>query len=192
MNAVLNYRNLPVKRKLYLIIMGTVCTALMLTCAAVLIYVNVVLHQTMEKDLGILTEIFASNSTAALTFDDPRAAQELLAGLKARRSIEFAAVYSANGKVFASYSRDTQQPESTHPLLPSSTGSLGKNRLKVSKHILVGEQSIGTICFESDLGELHAQLKQSATAILTILFAAALVALVLASRLQRTISGPIR
>src|SRR5258708_6504140 len=145
MNAVLNYRNLPVKRKLNLIIMGTVCTALMLTCAAVLIYVNLVLHQTMENDLEILAEIFASNSTAALTFDDPRAARELLAGLKARRSIEFAAIYSANGKVFASYSRDNQQRESTPPLLPASTGWFGKSRLKVFKHILVEGQSIGMI-----------------------------------------------
>ena len=35
MNAVLHYRNLPVKRKLYLIIMGIVGAALTLACAAV-------------------------------------------------------------------------------------------------------------------------------------------------------------
>ena len=98
MKAVLKYRNLPVKRKLHLIIMGTVCPALLIACAAVLIYVNVVLHKTLEDDLGILAEIFASNSTAALTFDDSKAAGELLSGLKARRSIEFAAIYSSNGK----------------------------------------------------------------------------------------------
>ena len=91
MTAPLSFRNLPVRRKLHLIIMGTVCTALLLACAAVLVYDRVVLYHAVENDLGILAEILASNSAAALTFDDPKAARELLAGLKARRSIEAAA-----------------------------------------------------------------------------------------------------
>ena len=36
--ALPSYRNLPVKLKLHLIIMGTVCTALLLACVAVLVY----------------------------------------------------------------------------------------------------------------------------------------------------------
>ena len=191
MKAVPRYRNLPVKVKLHLIIMGTVCTALLLACVPVLVYDHVVLYQTTENDLGILAEIFATNSTAALTFDDPKAAQELLAGLKARRSIESAVIYSANGKVFASYRRENQ-PGETPPPGVGNTRHVEGNRLKLLKRILVGDQSIGTIYFESDLGEVQAQLKQSAAVILTILLAAALLALGLASRLQRAISEPIR
>ena len=179
MRALPRYRNLPVKLKLHLIIMGTVSTALLLAFAAVLVYDHVVLYETAEKDLGILTEICATNATAALTFDDPRAAQELLAGLKARRSIESAAIYSAGGKVFASYSRPNPRRAAGHSL-------------KLSKPIMVGDQSIGTIYIESDLGEVRAQLKQSAAVILAILLAAALLAMGLASRLQRAISEPIR
>jgi two-component system sensor histidine kinase/response regulator len=190
--AALKYRNLSVKRKLYLIIMGTVCIALMLACAGVLIYVNVVLHQTMVNDLGILAEIFASNSTAALTFDDPAAVRELLSGLRARRSIEFAAIYSADGKVFAVYSRDHRQRESPLPGVQKDAVRFEGNRLTLFKHILVSGRPIGAIYFESDLGEIHAQIKQSAEVILTVLLAAALLALGLASRLQRTISEPIR
>ena len=192
MKAVLKYQNLPVNRKLHLIIMGTVCTALMLACAAVLIYFHAVLHKTMENDLAILTEIFASNTSAALTFDDPRAAQELLSGLKARRSIVFAAIYSANAKVFATYSRDQKRRESLLPRLQTSSRWFESGRLQVYKHIMVGGQSIGTIYLESDPGEVHARLKQSAVVILTILLAAASLALGLASRLQRAISEPIR
>jgi signal transduction histidine kinase/DNA-binding response OmpR family regulator len=188
--AIPEYRNLPVKLKLHLIIMGTVCTALLLACAAVLVYDHVVLYTTAENDLGILAEIFASNSAAALTFDDPRAARELLAGLKARRSIESAVIYSANGNVFASYRRENQQGQSTLPSVENIRP--GGNRLRLSKRILAGDQSIGSICFESDLGEVRAQLRKSAAVILTILLAAALLAMLLASRLQRAISEPIR
>jgi two-component system, sensor histidine kinase and response regulator len=189
--AAPRYRNLPVKVKLHLIIMGTVCIALLLACAAVLVYERVVLYKTMENDLGILAEIFASNSSAALTFDDPKAAQELLSGLKARRSIESAVIYSASGNVFASYRREIQPGESSLPRVGDTTLGEGK-RLKLSKRILVGDQSIGSIYFESDLGEVRAQLRQSAAVILSIVLAAALLALGLASRLQSAISDPIR
>jgi two-component system sensor histidine kinase/response regulator len=189
--AIPHYRNLPVKLKLHLIIMGTVCTALLLACVAGLVYDHVVLYATAENDLGILAEIFASNSAAALTFDDPKSARELLAGLKARRSIESAVIYSATGKVFASYSRENQQRESALPSVENIRPAEG-SRLKLSKPIMVGDQSIGSIYFESDLGEVRAQLRQSAGVILTILLAAALLAMGLASRLQRAITEPIR
>jgi signal transduction histidine kinase/DNA-binding response OmpR family regulator len=179
-----------VKLKLHLIIMGTVCTALLLACAAVLVYDHVVLYETAKNDLGILAEIFATNATAALTFDDPKAAQELLTGLKARHSIDSAVIYSASGEVFASYSRQNRQGESPFPTAGNMRS--GGDRLKLSKRILVGDQSIGSIYFESDLGEVRAQLKQSAAVILTILLAAAFLAIGLASRLQRAISEPIR
>jgi signal transduction histidine kinase/DNA-binding response OmpR family regulator len=188
--AIPQYRNLPVKLKLHLIIMGTVCIALLLACVAVLVYDHVVLYATAENDLGILAEIFASNSAAALTFDDPKAARELLAGLKARRSIESAVIYSASGKVFASYSRENQQSDSAIPSVENIRA--GGGRLKLSKRIMVGDQSIGSIYFESDLGEVRAQLRRSVAVILTILLAAALLAMGLASRLQRAISEPIR
>jgi signal transduction histidine kinase/CheY-like chemotaxis protein len=190
--AIPEYRNLPVKLKLHLIIMGTVCIALLLACVAVLLYDHMVLYETAENDLGILTEIFAANTSAALTFDDPRTAKELLSGLKARRSVEFAVIYSADGTVFASYNRDNQPHESTLPRTGMHPRRFAGNRLTLVKPILAGGQSIGTISLQSDLGEARAQLRQSAAVILTILLAAALLAMGLASRLQRAISEPIR
>ena len=52
-------------------------------------------------------------------------------------------------------------------------------------------QRIGTVCLESDLGELKARLQRFAGMVLAILFGAALLALVISSRLQRVISEPI-
>jgi len=192
MKPVLKYRNLSVKRRLYLIIMGTVCAALLPACIAVLMYDHFVFYKTMENDLGILAEIFASNGAAALTFDDAKAAQELLSGLKAKRSIESAVIYSANGKVFASHSRDHRQVDSPPPHLQSTAIWFESNRLKIWKPILVGGQPAGAIFFASDLKEMRTQLNQSAGVILTILLAAGLLALGLAARLQRIISEPMR
>src|ERR1700726_3743892 len=113
----LKYRNLPVRHKLRLIIMVTVCTALMLAGGAVLIGARFALHQSMQNDLNVLAEIYSLNSTAALTFDDRKAAQELLSGLKAKRSIEFAIIYSADGRMFASYRREDEMGAPEAPRL---------------------------------------------------------------------------
>lgn len=87
MKAAPKYRHLPVKLKLHLIIMGTVCTALLLAFAAVLVYDHVVLYETAEKDLGILTEIFATNAFPT-TLRQPRQPRIALPLIKKERSAD--------------------------------------------------------------------------------------------------------
>ncbi len=186
------YRNLPVRHKLHVIIMLTVGAALTLACGAVLVYEQFVLRDSMRNDLGVLAGIFASNSTAALTFDDQKAGEELLSGLRAKASIEMAAIYSSDGKVLACYIRDPRGNWSGAPRLAEDSSWFEDDRLKVFKHVRLREQSIGSVYLESDLGEIRARLRQSTGIILAILAAAALLALGLASPLQRSISGPIR
>ena len=53
-----------------------------------------------------MAEITADNSTAALSFADRKAAEELLSGLREKRSIAHGRLYSADGKLFAAYRRD--------------------------------------------------------------------------------------
>src|SRR5579862_2678629 len=103
MNLRAGYRDLPIKHKLRLIIVGTVGVALALACGAVLVYDRISFRSEMRSDLGVLAEIVGANSTAALSFGDQRAAQELLSGLKARRQIVAAGIYSMNGQPFAAY-----------------------------------------------------------------------------------------
>ena len=55
----------------------------------------------MDRDLTTQAELVANSSAAALTFDDAGAARENLALLRLRPQIEAAAVYAANGRLFA-------------------------------------------------------------------------------------------
>jgi signal transduction histidine kinase/CheY-like chemotaxis protein len=189
--TAVKYRNLSVKHKLHLIIMVTVCAALMLACVAVLIADYFALRNSIRNDLGILAEILGSSSTAALIFDDQKSAEDLLSGLKARRSIISAAIYSVKGQVFAAYSRDRRR-EFRGSHLNADASWFERDRLKLFKNIRLGQQSIGAIYLESDLDEIYVRLKQSAEILVTILLFASLLAFVPASRLQRAISEPIR
>jgi len=87
MSAATHYRNLSIKLKLRLIITLTVSVALLLAGGAVLTYDQIVSRADMRNDLEVLAEIVGSNSSAALAFGDPKAAEDVLSGLKAKRHI---------------------------------------------------------------------------------------------------------
>ncbi len=190
MKLIQAYRDLPIRHKLRLILMATVGAALALSSAAVLIYEEVNFRGILRSDLEALAEIVAANSTAALSFRDAGAAEEILGGLRARRSIVGAFLYSADGKTFAAYRRDPAGAWDPPALRPDGAW-LEADRLKLFKSVRLGGQWIGAVYLESDLEQLHARIRRFAQVLVITLAAASLAAFALASRLQRTISEPI-
>ena len=73
-----SFRNLSIRRKLTLIVMITTCTAILLACLAFLAFDIHTERQFRARDLETLAKVLGSNSTAALTFNDPAAAREVL------------------------------------------------------------------------------------------------------------------
>src|SRR6267142_2498045 len=76
-------RDVSLKRKLMVIIMLTSSVALLLACAAFVTYERTEFRQDMVDDLTVKAELFAEQSTAALSFKDPKAATEILRKLAA-------------------------------------------------------------------------------------------------------------
>jgi signal transduction histidine kinase/DNA-binding response OmpR family regulator len=184
-------RSLSIKQKLRLIIMITVGAALVLACVAVLGYDYIVFRASTQNDLGVLAEIFGSNTTAALSFGDRKATEEILSGLKAERHIARACIYSSDGQLFAVYQRESTPQEFATPLLRSEGSWFEEGRLIVFKHITLRRRTIGTIYLESDLGQIQERLRRFSSIVLVILSAASWLALGLSSRLQRIITEPI-
>jgi signal transduction histidine kinase/CheY-like chemotaxis protein len=186
------YRHLSIKHKLELIIMATVAIALVLACGAVLTYGSFFLRESMRNDLGVLAEIFGSNSTAALSFGDHKAAEELLSGLKAKRPIVSAVLYGSDGHVFAVYRRGGERTEALPPpSLRADESWFEDGRLKLFQTIRMGDQPIGGLYIESDLEEVNARMRQFTWIVFVVLGAASLLSFMLSSRLQRIISKPI-
>jgi signal transduction histidine kinase len=190
MKAAARYHNLPTSHKLRLIIVLTVSVALLLASVAVLTYDQIASRTEMRSELEVLAEIVGSNSTAALTFNDERAAEEVLAGLKAKRHIASALIYSADGRLFASYGASPQAPAAARALRSYGSWFEG-GRLIAYKGVELRRQLIGTVYLESDTGELRARLVNFGCVILAILLGAAALALGLSFRLQRVVSEPI-
>jgi len=193
MSIAVRYRNLPIKHKLRLVIMATVCCALMLACSALLVYDQIAARESMRNDLDVLAEIFSANSTAALSFNDGPAAEELLSTLQAKQHVVFASLFRPDGTVFAKYRREgtAAGPAMAPSLLEHDRTWFEGDRLIVFKSVWLKGQKIGTVCLKSDLEELNGRLRHFAEIVLAILTGTALLALLLSSRLQGIILRPI-
>ncbi len=66
------------------------------------------------------------------------------------------------------------------------------DRLDLTRKILVKDQPIGTVFLQSDMGQLHARLRQYWAILLGVFCASTFVALVLSAKLQRVISRPLQ
>ena len=184
------YRNLPVTHKLRLASMITVIAALLLACASLLIDDQIQGRIGMRHDLEVLTDIFSANSTAALSFNDPQAAGELLATLQAKQHVTAAFLYSAGGRLFASYHREPGL-EGSAPPPPQADGNRIDSRGLIVFKTTRKAKKIGTVVLESDLIELNDQRDHFLWVVLVVMLGASLLALVLSSRLQHPILEPI-
>jgi hypothetical protein len=101
--------DLPIKRKLMLIIIGVTAAALLISGIGFIVFDLILFQGFLRRDLSALARITAENSTAALSFDDPASAEQTLYALRARRHVAAACVYRENGDLFARYARDGAQ-----------------------------------------------------------------------------------
>jgi two-component system, sensor histidine kinase len=184
-------RNLSIKRKLTIIVMAASSVALLIACAAFGLYDKITFQQSMAEDLEIQAEIIATNSTAALTFGDGKAIEEMLAALKAKRSIVAACVYNKNAQPFARYLRKGSTDLSAPMPPPGNSSEFRADDLIVFHRIVWDGEMIGTVFIQSDLVELQARLQRLASIVAVILAGALGIALLMAARLRRMISEPI-
>lgn len=184
------FRDLPIKRKLALIVFLTNLLALALAYVVLLTYEVHVSKQNTAKNFEMIGEIIASNSTAALIFDDRKVATEILSGLQARPGLIAAVLFDQHGRVFASYPATL-----TTPVAPPSAQSDGTrfhaNDLTLYRPVIQDDRRVGTLFLQADLQTLYSRLGAYGLVLLGVLAGSGLVALLLSNFFQRGISAPL-
>ena len=183
-------QNLPLKRKLSLVILFTCTAVLLLACVVLAAYQLIDSRRTIVGDSMVLADVIGKNTCAALAFQDDSSAKQTLLALQSEPYISAACLYDAHGNQFASFTQSGATVQ--FPSKPLADGHhFEEGHLVLFHPITLNGKRIGTIYLQTDLKGMYERLRVFGGVAILVLLGSLVVALVLATPLQKPISGPI-
>jgi signal transduction histidine kinase len=183
-------RNVPIRTKLTLIILAIIGVISVLTCASLFVYTFISFREKAVSQLSTLGEIIASNSTAALAFQNNDDAAEVLSALKAEPHILAAVLFNDTGEPFATYHVEADVIE-----LPSTPGvdgyTINPQSLTGILPVMQGQRRLGTLYLRSDMLALYQSYKHYGVILIVSTLIAFGVAYILAHLMRKQITRPI-
>jgi signal transduction histidine kinase/DNA-binding NarL/FixJ family response regulator len=190
------FRRQPLGRKLTAAVLTTSGLTLIAACMVFVTYDYVNLRSRLVRDVTMLADIVGTNSTAALTFADARAATETLRATAVNEHILNARLFTSDGTLLATYVRPGTSSKPAPRAGPPRTGReevalFEGSRLRVVRPISLNNEIIGSIAVESDTTEVRTRLVRLATIAAGTLSGAFWIALGLSRAMARLIFTPI-
>jgi signal transduction histidine kinase/ActR/RegA family two-component response regulator len=184
------FRNMPVKKKLTIVIMLPSLLILLFGSSVFFIRDMASFRHQQSQQLTTLAKLLGSSCTPALLRQNHREAVKILGGLGSKPNILFAGLYDETGQLFAHYQRaDRIGLPSPPPERRSGTYSEQGNLL-IFETLSGPDHPLGRIFLRYDLS-YGRSLRQYATIFGIILALAIGAAFILAWRLQFLLSAPI-
>lgn len=183
-----SFRDRPIRQKITVIILAISSAALLLACAALFGFQAYTAKKQFIHELGVIGEITAHNSAAAVMFKDEDAANETLSGLTTMPQIVSARLELTNGQSLAQFGQ--QAVSGATPL--NSGFRIEGNRVVLAQPVVRDGEREGTLFLYADISAMSAQLLKLYAGILFLVLALSLLlAFLLSSRFQRFITEPI-
>lgn len=188
---MLRFIDLPIRRKIVIIILAGMGVSMSVALTNFILFDRLSTKNRLVEEMTILARITAARSGAALAFGDHRKAEENLAQLHIRQSIQVACIYARDGALFAAYERNPENGLRCSRQLPDLDTPM-------ADHLVVGDVvsnksgRLGEILVISDLSEVNARVVN--WLLLSVLMAAIAVsvALLMTRRMQKSIVNPIQ
>lgn len=188
---MIHLRDLPIRKKLMLIIMLISSVSLLIASLAFIITDRKNTRQAAGNNLATIAEIISANSSAAVIFGDMTAAEETLSLLEQQENIQYAAIVLKNKTSFAHYNKSGltyPSPDFTHK---ADEAIFHEDHVEIFTHITYDGEHIGYVYLRSDNDGIKKQTAWHIIFTLCALFASLLVTYALSSFLQKFITNPI-
>jgi len=186
-----SFHDVSIRTKLILLLVGVVSLASLINFGASTISDTRRIKAAMAEHHSVLADVLGVNSTAALNFEAPSSAEEVLSSLRLEPTVSFACTYDAKGAVFATYKANDILDFSAPPVGAEGTSFSTDGHLEVFKRITQEKKTLGTIYLRVSMERLNAQIRYNITITTIVLIAALATALLLGWGLQRGITEPI-
>jgi PAS domain S-box-containing protein len=179
-----------IKRRVMAVILLASIVVSLITVVSFVLYDVTTFKQSMVRNLVSQGRLIAENSAAALAFNNPDDAENVLSSLRTEPHVVAAAIYNQQGQLFARYPGDIS--DNQLPKKPEKWAYKFQNHsLCIFEPVAQSGAPLGTIYLQSNLGALMERLRLYAVISILILVVSFLVAFVLSNTLQRRISNPI-
>ncbi len=188
------FRNLPVSRKLVMVIMYVTLTMLLLAGITIILYDIYRAKENLGREITTQARLIGNRSSAALIFDDKALARENLWALQESPNVVMACIYDRQGGLFAAYQATGRPREERCPAAPER---LARSRLFESEYLHVtepielGRELAGYIYIRSGLQQINQRVYSLIYAILGFMLVGALIAYWMSRAMQRLISVPL-
>lgn len=181
-----------IRAKLLTINLVTIGTVLLLVTAALLGNGFISGRAAMLEDLRAQASMIAANSTAAVVFNDPRAATEILSALRASPAVRQATLFTSDRQTFAWYHRDAADlARAPLPPVTMNDYTFSMTYLDLYQAVILDKREVGILSLRADLSPLYRRLLWYGVTVVLLAMLALAVGFVLLNRLQRTITLPI-
>ena len=168
--------------------------ALALVTLVLMVYETRQFEEVLVHRISAEGDIVALNAASALLFRDPDAAAGTLAGLSAEESVRAAAIYDADGRLFAQFQR-SPKAAGPPPALPAEfvepRHASTSDALVLSRPITFQGSRLGTVLIHADTAEQGARLRSYTGLAAAAALGAFAVAVLLAASMHRSLSRPI-
>lgn len=188
-------RNVPIKRKILVSIVGTMIVMITLVGSVFVFYSWLSDRDTASRNLDSIASMFSLNTAAALSFADAGAANELLSSLRGMPEIRRACLYlesvesGASSGLFASYIRGANIapcPRQEGQLNAAQTQSL-----RVHRAVELDRERLGSLVIERSLADLQTSRRVDALVLLIMLVGSVAVATLVSNGMQGAIAAPL-
>jgi two-component system, sensor histidine kinase len=176
--------------KVMLLVMAITFSALALSAAGLIVYDLRSYERQWSADLLSQAEVLGRATAPALSFNDQRSATKDLSVMLVRPRILAAALYSRDGRLFASYVR----PETLVAPFPAAPGAPGYrvegDSLVLFRPVIENHEVVGTVHLRAVYDPWN-RLKDYLAILLLVMVASLAVAAFLSGWLQNAITQPV-
>ena len=187
----MNLRHTPIRTKLRFVILASCAVALLVACATLFAVQYYVFRKDYRDNLAAVAAMLANRVTVAINFDSPSRAETILGSLAVTPHITSAYLILADGRHFASY-----RPDSEQPFNPPSTNLREwweEGSFFYAQPVELDSERLGTLYIISDYGTQASRLMNLYLAIFCgVLAMSALVGLLVSSRLAHFVTDPLQ
>ncbi|MBU0675179.1 MAG: PAS domain S-box protein [Proteobacteria bacterium] len=185
-------KNLSIRKKLSLILMGVCTIAVLLSSVAFYALVLEQHRQTYRNEIMSLAQVIGYNCQASLAFVIREDAEKVMGSLANHPSVIAARINASNGELFASYGLSPWPIPQTFSAPDGSDGlTTSREYLVIHQKIMMDDLNIGTVWLVDDQRNIRTFKNMALIILLTVVGVTLFLTFLLASRLCAILTRPI-